>query len=218
MITIDFDRVGLSFGGNALFSDLTVSIPSGKVTVVSGRNGSGKSTLLMLAAKLLLPDAGEVAVMEAGVPLKRESYRGRLAMVRPEWSIYPHLTAEENLRFFLGLRGVSLGSGEAAALFHRVGLSMGEVDGCHAERLSTGMRQRVKLAILIASDADVWLLDEPGANLDPEGVRLVLEESRRAAATGRLVMLATNDPREEAAADEAIHLPWSQAGASKGHG
>ena len=218
MITIEFDRVGLRFGEKALFSDLTVKITSGKVTAVSGINGSGKTTFLLLAAKLIMPDEGEVAVREAGAALKKESYRSRLAMVRPEWSIYPHLTAEENLRFFLGLRGVFLGSCEIAALFRRVGLGAGESDGCCAEKLSTGMRQRVKLAILLASGADVWLLDEPGANLDPEGVGIVLEESRRAAAAGRLVMLATNDPREEAAADEAIHLPWSEAGISKGNG
>ena len=71
---------------------------------------------------------------------------------------------------------------------------------------STGMRQRLKLAALLAAEADIWLLDEPGANLDAVGRELVLREARQAADEGRLVLWATNDEREEAAADAAIHL------------
>ena len=68
------------------------------------------------------------------------------------------------------------------------------------------MRQRLKLAALLASGAAVWLLDEPGANLDAAGRELVLREARRGAADGKLVFWATNDSREEGAADACIHL------------
>ena len=61
-------------------------------------------------------------------------------------------------------------------------------------------------APLLAAEAEIWLLDEPGANLDLEGRSLVLREARQAADSGVLVLLATNDEREEAAADECISL------------
>ena len=68
------------------------------------------------------------------------------------------------------------------------------------------MRQRLKLAVLLASGAHIWLLDEPEANLDQAGRALILREARQAAAEQRLVLWATNDSREEGAADACIHL------------
>lgn len=208
MITIDFEGVGLRFGSNALFHDLTTRISSGAVTVVTGCNGSGKSTFLCLAARLILPDEGNIRILDGNAPLGKGAFRRRLAMVRPEWNLYPHLTAEENLRFFLGMRGISLDSREVEFLWERVGLSAEEIRGRYGSELSTGMGQRVKFAILLASEADVWLMDEPSANLDTAGLSMVLEESHRAAIAGKLVLLATNDPREEEAADTVIRLPW----------
>ena len=68
------------------------------------------------------------------------------------------------------------------------------------------MRQRLKLAVLFLVDAHIWLLDEPGANLDAAGRSMVLQAAREAAQAGRLVLLATNDPGEEEVADDIIHL------------
>ena len=80
--------------------------------------------------------------------------------------------------------------------------------------LSTGMAQRLKIAVLLGCEADVWLLDEPGANLDEVGRRMIRAEMKRGAAEGRLVLLATNDAGEEAEADEVIRLGVDAAGAS----
>ena len=69
------------------------------------------------------------------------------------------------------------------------------------------MEKRIHLAILLASGADVWLLDEPGAHLlDRAGRCLVQREARRAAEEGKLVLWATNDAEEEAEADASIAL------------
>ena len=62
------------------------------------------------------------------------------------------------------------------------------------------------MAVLLAAQADIWLLDEPGANLDEAGRAMVAREVRTAARQNVLVALATNDPGEEALADEIIAL------------
>ena len=69
------------------------------------------------------------------------------------------------------------------------------------------MKQRLKLAILLAVDSEVWILDEPGSNLDEYGKHLVLNEMKNAAQSGKLVLLATNDNDEAEAANELISLP-----------
>lgn len=208
MVEIEMEGVGKSFGGTVVFRDFSASLQPGRITAVRGANGSGKSTLLRLAAKLLSPDTGKVVARdrEAGLVLEKAEFRSRLAMVTPELRFYPRLTAWENMDFLLGLRGEKLSGDSYSKLLERVGLSEKKVNDVQAGGLSTGMRQRLKLAVLLASQAEAWLLDEPGANLDLEGRSLVLREARQAADSGVLVLLATNDEREEAAADECISL------------
>ncbi len=209
MMTISFDGVGLSFGSHRLFSSLNATIPSGQITIITGHNGSGKSTFLQLAAKFIAPDTGKVIATDGGVLLEKDAFRSRLAMITPEWNLYAKLTAEENLQFLLGLRGINLSVEEIPPLLERVGLKWEEIRNTFAGKLSTGMRQRVKLATLLAADADVWMLDEPCTNLDASGLHIVLKEIRQAASKNKLILWATNDPREEAAADALIHLPWN---------
>lgn len=205
MIELELRNITQKFGSRVLFGGLSAKVPAGRVTAVTGTNGSGKSTLLRIAGGLLRPTEGEAAVLEAGRALKKEELASRLAMVTPELSLYPRLTPRENMTFFLGVRGVSISNDEYEALLMRVGLKAKEMARLTGA-LSTGMRQRLKLAIVVASGAGLWLLDEPGANLDEAGRSMVLREARAAAEAGALVLMATNDRREEAAADGCISL------------
>ena len=104
MVRITFEDVCLRFNEKEIFRSLCACMVSGRIAVVTGRNGSGKSTFLRLAARLLMPDSGKVAVEEDGSPLQKERYCSRIAMLSPELRLYQRLTAEENLRFLAGLR------------------------------------------------------------------------------------------------------------------
>ena len=74
-------------------------------------------------------------------------------------------------------------------------------------KCSTGMQQRLKFAIMLSINSDIWLLDEPCSNLDESGKNLFLDEIKNAAKLNKLVLLATNDDDEAGTADEIIHLP-----------
>ena len=206
MITIEFNEVSQSFHGRQILGPLTVKLHSGRITAVTGFNGSGKSTFLKLAGHLLLPTKGEVTVSADDGVLKQAALRERLAMVTPELRFYDRLTARENMDFFLGLRGISLTDAAYRQLLERVELSAKAVTAAYTGEFSTGMRQRLKMAVLLAAQADIWLLDEPGGNLDKAGRAMVAREVRAAARQNVLVALATNDPGEEALADEIIAL------------
>ncbi|MBR1579349.1 MAG: ABC transporter ATP-binding protein [Selenomonadaceae bacterium] len=203
VVRIAFDGVTLAFGRLVVFDGLTVEFSSGRSTAIVGSNGAGKSTLLKLAGQFTEPDAGSVKAFDGATELLRADFRKRLAMVSPTMSLYARLTGEENLKFFAGLRGV--GIDDVGGLFERVGLASGDGKKFVGE-YSTGMAQRLKLAILLSTGADVWLLDEPGANLDEAGRSMVLSEIERAAGEGKLILLATNDPIEASAADERLSL------------
>lgn len=205
MVRIEFDRVNLAYR-EVLFRDFTRQIAGGKITAVTGPNGSGKSTLLRLAAGLIAPDSGTVTMCADGAALKGAARQAKIAMLTPEMNPYPRLTARENLAFLLGLRGVRLTEALYTELLARVGLAADKIAGIYTGEFSTGMRQRLKLAAVIGTGAPVWLLDEPGLSLDAAGRALVLREARRAADSGALVMLATNDRAEEVAADDCIEI------------
>lgn len=207
MVSLTFSDVTKRFGSRTVIDGLSASLSGGRITAVTGANGSGKSTVLKLAAKLLLPDGGRVIARDGDRELSKASYRSRIGLVSPEFHVYPKLTARENLDFFLGFRRETpLQAREYEALLVRVGLSPDEVAGKMVGHFSTGMKRRLHFAILLASGADVWMLDEPGANLDDAGRSMVRREARRAAAEGKLVLLATNDREEEAEADACISL------------
>lgn len=206
MMKIKFTAVSQRFHGRQIFGPLEKELASGKITAITGKNGSGKSTFLKVAGHLLPPSAGKITVTAAGEELTGETLRQRLAMVTPELRFYDKLTARENMDFLLGLRGKQIDDEGYRALLDRVGLDEEAIRHSYAGEFSTGMGQRLKMAVLLACEADIWLLDEPGANLDEAGRAMVAREMRAAAECGVLVAIATNDPGEEALADEVISL------------
>ena len=196
MLEIRFDGVSQEFEGREVLHQVTCSFHAGRVTAIAGANGSGKSTLLRIAARLMLPSSGTVDTIRDGAPVGGAEYRSMLSMATPEMELYTRLTVRENLSFLLSARGAACGEEELKALTARVGLSS-EVLSRTAGQLSTGMRQRVRLAVLLGVDAEIWLLDEPGLALDERG---------------RLVLWATNDREEREAADACIDLSCDVSG------
>ena len=152
-----------------------------------------------------LPQRGRHNNDAATTPLTRETLRRNLGLLSPELALSPELTGAEAIAFLLGLRGFTLTDEELHALLGRVGLKA-EDAAKRTKSCSTGQRQRLALAVLIASNAKLWLLDEPGANLDAAGREVVRREARNAANHGALVLVATNDEQEAAWADEVITL------------
>ena len=205
MVEIHFDNVSQNFEGREVLRRLSITFHSGMVTAVAGANGSGKSTLLRLAARLILPTSGTIETFRDGVEVRGAEYRAMLAMATPEMELYTRLTVRENLAFLLSVRGAPCEESHLADLLTRVGLPT-EVLNRKTGQLSTGMRQRVRLAVLLGSDAEVWLLDEPGLALDERGRALLMSEVRRAAERGRLILWATNDREEREAADVCVSL------------
>lgn len=193
---IIFDDVSLSFGRRELFKNVSLNLRGGQIIGVTGANGAGKSTFLKLAGKIIQPDKGAVKL-----PANK-----KIAAVSPEMKIYDNLTAAENLIFFARLRGKALSEEKIFELGKRVGLDLENFVNTRAENFSTGMRQRLKFAILLSVDADIWLLDEPTANLDDDGRDKFFSEIR-AAKSDKIILLATNDKSEEKICDEIIQLP-----------
>ncbi|MDI3388945.1 ABC transporter ATP-binding protein [Streptomyces sp. B-S-A8] len=139
--------------------DCTFRLPAGRICAVVGPNGAGKSTLLALAAGLARPTAGRLTVLGT----TPAAARARLAYVAQDKPLHPQLSVADTLRL-----GAELNPGRwDAALAGRV-VAEGEVDpGVRVRALSGGQRTRVALALALGKRAELLLLDEPMADLDP---------------------------------------------------
>jgi heme exporter protein A len=170
---------------------------------VLGPNGAGKSTLLRLVAGLLRPTSGrlELRIGDRAVPAGER--RQVVGFAAPELSFYDEFTVGENLMFVAEARNLADRAGRVGAALERVGL-LERIDD-RVAALSSGMKQRLRLAFALLHEPPVLLLDEPGSHLDDVG-RAVTQAIVAAHRKAGLVLLATNDEREGQLADSRVEL------------
>lgn len=161
---------GLGFSRNdeAIFSGLDFSVAHGEALLVQGGNGVGKTTLLRVLAGLLPADSGSLRM--EGRDLDHARRAAAFAWLGHLPGHKGDLTTRENLGVSSGLLGRRPDRNPEAALDH-VGLA--GYDDQLARHLSAGQKKRLSLARLWLSPAPLWLLDEPYANLDLDGIELV---------------------------------------------
>jgi NitT/TauT family transport system ATP-binding protein len=183
--------------------DISLEVRPGHFVVLVGPSGCGKSTLLMMLAALLQQTSGSITINGAPIP---EPDPDRVGVVFQEPSLFPWLTAEENVEFPLALRGVAKSERRAKA---QDALQLVGLDGFgkrHPHELSGGMKQRVSIARGLVQDPPVLLMDEPFAALDEQTRMTMGDELLRIwAATGKTVVFVTHSLTEAVyLADEVI--------------
>ena len=179
--TLRLHELTMVYGRRTLFAGVSAEVSPGRCLVVSGANGSGKSTLLKIVAGLTRPEAGQV------------EFNGLRGYAAPDVQLYGELTGSENLQFFARLRG--LADLDDAALLKQVGLPASRGRD-FVSAYSSGMRQRLKLAVSLLGDPPLLIWDEPTATLDAAGRALTDALLAASLAAGRIVVAATNDAEE----------------------
>jgi ABC-type multidrug transport system ATPase subunit len=203
---IKAEKVTKKYGSRTIVRNFTAEWSAG-VFGIAGSNGSGKSTLLRCLTYLIRPSNGEVtwySTTEANEPLEQGDVRRRLGYVAPYIECYPELTGRENITFLAQARAMNLDSHKLDALFERLGI-LPRVNQPYSS-LSTGQRQRIKLATALFHEPDVLVLDEPGSNLDKKGREVVETTVQEYKTQGKLVLVASNQQEELSWCDELISL------------
>ncbi|GAO39967.1 cytochrome c-type biogenesis protein CcmA [Sphingomonas changbaiensis NBRC 104936] len=175
MSSLRFDDVACWRGGRLLFEGVSFALGPGEAAIVTGPNGAGKSSLLRVAAGLLEAAAGTVV---------RE---GMVALADENVALDRDLPLKKALRFWARLdrRGDTLPAAmEAMGIAHLAPVPV--------RMLSTGQRKRAALARVIASGADIWLLDEPTNGLDAESVGRLEQACAAHQTAGGIVLAATH--------------------------
>ena len=178
------------FGLVPAVDGISFQVPRGSVYGFLGPNGSGKTTTIRLLLGLLRPDRGAGSLL-GGSP-HDASCLAKVGAVVERPAFYPYLSAHENLRLFATLAGMPFAAGSAAAdrALGIVGLTV--VARRHVDGFSTGMKQRLAVALALLRDPTLVILDEPTNGLDPGGVVEVRGLIGDLAASGRTVFLSTH--------------------------
>ena len=156
---IELEHIVKKYGSKRALQDVTLSIPRGKVIGLVGENGSGKSTLLKMMAGLLTPNNGSATF--DGKPITRR-IAAQIAYMSDTDDFYTYFTVQQLIDFYASqFDDFDVVKAKEIVQFLNVAL------GARIKSLSKGNRGRVKIAVTLAREADVYLLDEPFSGLDP---------------------------------------------------
>ncbi|PJK08645.1 heme ABC transporter ATP-binding protein CcmA [Lysobacteraceae bacterium NML95-0200] len=180
-------NLGFSRDGEPLFAALDFSVEAGEALLVRGDNGVGKTTLLRILAGLLRADGGEQKL--SGVPASRDNRPQHIAYLGHLPAFKGDLSALENLQFLCALHG-KRHQRELLQAIELTGLAGFEDNP--ARTLSAGQKKRLSLARMWLSPAPLWLLDEPYANLDLNGIALVNQLIVQHLQTGGAALITTH--------------------------
>jgi ABC-2 type transport system ATP-binding protein len=181
------DRLTKRYGDFTALDGCTLDVAAGEIFGLLGPNGAGKTTLLRILLGYLRPTSGCAEI--AGHDCVRDTLavRARTAYLPGEARLFRRMTGHGVLDFFADLRP-GCRRAEAGRVADRLGLDCTR----QVARMSTGMRQKLALAVVLATEAALVILDEPTANLDPTARAEVLDLVVEARAAGRTVIFSSH--------------------------
>jgi ABC-2 type transport system ATP-binding protein len=193
-----FEGVTRRYGQVTAVDGLSLQIQRGQTVALLGPNGAGKTTTVELLLGLLTPDQGVVRLF-GGAPAAAVA-AGRVGVMLQDAGLPQGAKVAELIGLIRGLYAQPLSLADALRL-----TDLEDVAGRQTQRLSGGQRQRVRLALALAGNPELLVLDEPTAALDVEARRAFWERTRESVVAGRTVLFATHRLEEaDTVADRVV--------------
>jgi len=189
---IQVHQVTKSYKNFIALNDINLNISKGEIYALLGPNGAGKTTTINLILGFLAPDSGSISVAGLNPSKNKTDVRKTMAYIPENVSLYPHLSGIENLDYFCKLTGLKYGNNALRGFLNQCGLQ----EEAHQKKIagySKGMRQKVGIAIALAKNASVLLLDEPASGLDPSASSELSALLKKLATDGTTILMASHD-------------------------
>lgn len=200
-MVIELKNIGKKYNENWIFEGVNAQFESGNIYPIIGSNGSGKSTLLQIISGYVSPSEGTITY-DQGEIIPIDQWYNHISIAAPYLDLFEEFTIEESIDLHASLK----------PLKHKKQHILDEIELSNhrhktLKQLSSGMRQRVKLALSIYSEIPVLLLDEPCSNLDVKWTNWY-NEALIASRENRIVIICSNSQTEELrlANKEALNL------------
>ena len=187
---IKLKNVTKSFKDKKALDNLSLNVNSGEIYGLLGANGAGKSTALNLLLGFLDSDSGSIEISNSND--KKLVTRDMIGYIPENVNLYPYLSGIENLDYFCKISGLSLNSIKLSELLNECGLE-NDAHNKKTSEYSKGMRQKVGIAIALAKNAKIYLLDEPASGLDPMASNELSVILKKLSTNGATILMASHD-------------------------
>ena len=184
--------ISKSYDDLDILDDVSLRVNAGELLCLLGANGAGKTTLINIFMGFTLPSKGHVEVNGLDVRSHIVETRERIAYIPENVALYPELTAYEHLVLFASGNEDKTYRDEGVHALETVGLTSRFIEK-RVKTYSKGMRQKVGLALALIRNANVFLLDEPLAGLDPSAATEFSDSVLRFKSSGAAILMATHD-------------------------
>ncbi len=202
-MNITLHNLGRRFDQQWIFRNIDYTFSTSKKYAILGPNGSGKSTLLKTIAGQLSASAGRVGYLSAGREIHVDDIYQHLVFAAPYVELIEEFTLREMIDFHFKFKPLLKGFDKAAVISY---LAMESASYKQIRYFSSGMKQRLKLALSCFSASEILLLDEPTSNLDEEGDRWYLDLINLTCGEDRLLIIGSNQKKEYDFCDEFIRV------------
>lgn len=192
MKLIEVKNLNKQFGDKKAINNLSFSIEKGKIFGFLGPSGSGKTTTINILTGQLSSDSGQSIILGTDSSQLKESDLKQIGLVTDTSGYYEKMTLYDNVLFFSKFFGIN--KSKVDMLLKRVGLY--NERNTIAEKLSTGMRQRMLLVRALINNPKILFLDEPTSGLDPSTSMDIHELILELKEQGTTIFLTTHDMKE----------------------
>ncbi|QJD98367.1 ATP-binding cassette domain-containing protein [Mucilaginibacter robiniae] len=201
-MSITLENAGRRFNRDWIFRKISYTFQTGDSYAILGPNGSGKSTILQLLNGSLSPSEGKVSFLSAAKPIEAEHIFRYLSLAAPYLELIEDFTLNEVIDFHFKFKNW-LPDLDKGKLIDLLGMQP------HRNKLvryfSSGMKQRLKLALAFGSATPILMLDEPTSNLDTQGVAWYLNLIEQFTAN-RLLIVCSNQEQEYSFCHHRLHI------------
>lgn len=201
-MNIILQNLGKRYRLEWVFRGITHQFNMGGRYAILGSNGSGKSTLMKVLSGHLSPSKGTVSFESNGRAIAIDQVYKQVSYAAPYIDLIEEFTLEEAIAFHSRIKPLLPGL-TTTRIFDLLSLSRAKQK--EIRHFSSGMKQRLKLALAVCSHTDVLLLDEPSTNLDQQGIdwyKMLVSEY----AANRLTIIASNDPHDVTFCKEHLNV------------
>jgi ABC-2 type transport system ATP-binding protein len=190
--TLSISNLSVTRGARPVLNGLSLSVKAGEIYALLGGNGAGKSTAIAALLGFVAASDGTMHVCGDDALSDAETVRRKLAYLPENVALYEHLTARENLDYFLALSGDHRAPDEIEAALNATGLQA-EARGRRLSGFSKGMRQKVAIALAVLRKVPLLVLDEPTSGLDPKATADFNRLIQQLKAQGTAILMVTHD-------------------------
>jgi ABC-2 type transport system ATP-binding protein len=194
MKAIEAVDVTKKYNGSSIYAinNISLNIEPGRIFTLLGRNGAGKTTFVRICATQLLPSSGTVRILEDDLIKDTEKIRNNISIVPQEGRPLRALTPWDHVYYWLRIRGVNKQESYTRAEKILKEFELYDVRNRLAMYLSGGMKQKVLVAMAMATDSKLLFLDEPTIGLDPVSRRQIWKAIKEKKENGTTILLTTH--------------------------